>query len=352
MSRLTATALYDGARRHLQSGEIDAAEMCCQESIATDDGHVDTMNLMGTLAQLRKNYQAAIDWHTRAIQKEPKAEYITCLGMALQGAGLYDEAVKAFDQALKLTPDNAEIWTGVGNALKQIGRFAEATNCLQRAKELAEAERLKEAVRDYLASRGSQPAMLEVGAGQNIKPGWLASDLEATLDSNARRIPLDATRSFGLDDATFDYIYSEHMIEHVPYAGGHNMLRECFRVLKPGGTVRIVTPSLGFIMRIMSSDRSKFEQDYLEWFLHHTLPDAPIQSNAFFFNIFVRDWGHTFIYDHQTLRYSMEAAGFADIKTCALNQSDHPELANLENTGRMPPGFLELESMVFEGRKV
>jgi predicted SAM-dependent methyltransferase len=193
--------------------------------------------------------------------------------------------------------------------------------------------------------------MLEVGAGRNKKPGWLASDLEAALDSNARRIPLDATRSFRLDDATFDYIYSEHMIEHVPYAGGHNMLKECFRVLKPGGTVRIVTPSLGFIMRILSSDRSKFEQDYLEWFLKHTLPDAPIQSNAFFFNIFVRDWGHIFIYDHQTLRHSMQAAGFTDIETCALNQSDHPELANLENTGRMPPGFLELESMVFEGRK-
>jgi tetratricopeptide (TPR) repeat protein len=136
MSRLTATALYDGARRHLQSGEIDAAEMCCQESIATDDGHVDTMNLMGTLAQLRKNYQAAIDWHTRAIQKEPKAEYITCLGMALQGAGLHDEAVKAFDQALKLAPDNAEIWTGVGNALKQVGRVTEATIAFSAQKNL------------------------------------------------------------------------------------------------------------------------------------------------------------------------------------------------------------------------
>jgi acetyltransferase-like isoleucine patch superfamily enzyme/lipopolysaccharide biosynthesis regulator YciM len=140
MSRLTATALYDGARRHLQAGEIDAAEMCCEESIATDDGHADSLNMMGALLQLRKNYQAAIDWHTRAIQQEPKAEYITCLGMALQGAGLHDEAIKAFDQALKLAPDNAEVWTGVGNALKQVGRVTEATNCLQRAKELAEAD--------------------------------------------------------------------------------------------------------------------------------------------------------------------------------------------------------------------
>src|SRR5262245_24939939 len=146
MARPTAATLYDSARRHLQSGEIDAAEMCCEESIAADNGHTDSLNMMGAISQLRKNYQAAVDWHTQAIQREPKAEYITCLGMALQGAGLNDEAVKAFDQALKLAPDSAEIWSGVGNALKLAGRVDEATNCLQRAKQLAADQELKEAV--------------------------------------------------------------------------------------------------------------------------------------------------------------------------------------------------------------
>jgi predicted SAM-dependent methyltransferase len=341
----TAAALCDASRRHLQSGELVAAEACCSESLEADGNHVDSLNLMGTIAQVRKDYRVAIDWHMRAIRKEPKAEYIACLGMALQGAGLNDEALKAFDRALRLEPDNTEIRTSFGNALKQAGRIAEAAVYLPAAANGP----LKAVVRDYLAGRGSQPAMLEIGAGPNEKPGWLASDLTAQLQ--ARRIPLDATKSFPLENATFDYVFSEHMIEHVPYEGGHNMLKESFRILKPGGIVRIVTPSLGFIVRIVSSDRSKFEQGYFEWFLRTVLPDAPIRSNAFFFNIFVRDWGHTFIYDHQTLRHSMQAAGFTDITTCTLNQSSHRELANLENTARMPPGYLELESMVFEGRK-
>jgi hypothetical protein len=36
---------------------------------------------------------------------------------------------------------------------------------------------------------------------------------------------------------------------------------------------------------------------------------------------------------------------------CDLNASDHPPLRDLENTSRLPSGFLELESMVLEATK-
>ena len=59
---------------------------------------------------------------------------------------------------------------------------------------------------------------------------------------------LDATQTFPLPDCSFDYIFSEHMIEHVTYQNGKRMILECYRVLKPGGLLRISTPDLSFLV--------------------------------------------------------------------------------------------------------
>jgi ubiquinone/menaquinone biosynthesis C-methylase UbiE len=59
-------------------------------------------------------------------------------------------------------------------------------------------------------------------------------------------IIVDVTRRSPFVDNTFDFIYSEHMIEHIPYVGGRAMLEESYRVLKPGGTLRIATPDARF----------------------------------------------------------------------------------------------------------
>jgi len=45
-------------------------------------------------------------------------------------------------------------------------------------------------------------------------------------------------------------------------------------------------------------------------------------------------------------------AGFANITEHLIQQSDDPELCNLENDGRMPAGFLQLETMTLEGEAV
>jgi predicted SAM-dependent methyltransferase len=204
---------------------------------------------------------------------------------------------------------------------------------------------------NYLAGLG--PYMLEIGAGPSQKPGWLATDLRERVNPNGSYcIGLDATKPFPLPDNRFDFIFCEHIIEHIPFEAGQGMLRECHRVLRPGGVIRIATPSLGFLLRIMSSDRSQLEQDYLKWAVKLFVRSAPAPTNAFFFNNFVRAWGHTFIYDRETLSLAMRTADFAGIKECPIGQSEHQALSGLENVNRLPPGYLELESMIFEGTRL
>lgn len=199
----------------------------------------------------------------------------------------------------------------------------------------------------YLAEPG--PYCLEVGAGWNTRPGWLATDLNPPADLACMK--LDATKSFGIPSESFDFVYSEHMIEHISFQEGLNMLEECNRILKPGGTIRIVTPSIGFLTRVISSDRGLLEDRYKIWSVETFIPGAPAITNAFFLNNFVRQWGHTFIYDRETLELALRLSGFEQIVVCELNDSAHFLLRGLANVGKMPDGFLGLESMVLEGTK-
>jgi predicted SAM-dependent methyltransferase len=207
-----------------------------------------------------------------------------------------------------------------------------------------------ESVREYLS--GSGPFYLEIGAGPVLRPGWLSTDLqERPAADGASVMTLDATQVFPLPNDSFDCVYSEHMIEHITFNAGQNMLREAHRILKPGGVIRIATPSIGMLLRMMSPDRTLLEETYFHQSVKWFVPDAPAATNAFFLNNFMRNWGHTFIYDRETLRLALGMAGFADIVECRFKESRHAALNGLENESRLPPGFLELETMIFEGTK-
>ena len=52
----------------------------------------------------------------------------------------------------------------------------------------------------------------------------------------------DLRRGVPYPDGTFDVVYHCHVLEHIDREGAPGFLQECFRVLKPGGILRIVLP--------------------------------------------------------------------------------------------------------------
>jgi predicted SAM-dependent methyltransferase len=201
-------------------------------------------------------------------------------------------------------------------------------------------------IRAYLA--GHPVRKLQIGTGENFLPDWLNSDLHP-LDP--RMIHLSAIRRFPFADGTFDYVFSEHMIEHIPFEPGLFMLKECCRVLKPGGRIRIATPDLGFLLALFRTPRSEVQERYIQWSLRSFFPAALGQEETYVLNHFVRGWGHQFIYDERVLGAALGSAGFTDVVRRGLNQSDDPNLRGLENERRMEPGFLALETLAMEGVK-
>jgi predicted SAM-dependent methyltransferase len=201
----------------------------------------------------------------------------------------------------------------------------------------------------YVASHLSAtiPSKLHLGCGFNVLPGWLNTDYYPPKDGT---VHLDATSPYPWPDNTFDFIFSEHMIEHVPYAAGRRMLEECFRVLKPGGRIRISTPDLKFLISLYDATQD-IQRAYIEWSTKRFISWAPEAADTFVINNFVRDWDHAFIFDEKTLAKAMTGAGFDTLSRCLLRESASPELRDLENDTRMPDGFLQLETLTLEATK-
>lgn len=203
-------------------------------------------------------------------------------------------------------------------------------------------------IRRYL--RGHPSRRLHLGAGPNAIPGWLNTDIHPTSLAIAQ---LDATKPFPLPDASIDFAFSEHMIEHVPYADGLHMLRECARVLRPGGVVRIATPDLAAILGLYDGDLSDEERAYVDWFVERN--DLPVAGDpsVVVINHFFTSWGHRFLYDRRTLGEALERAGLHDVTEHRPGESEHPELRGLERHGTVlgDERWNDFETFVLEARR-
>jgi predicted SAM-dependent methyltransferase len=190
---------------------------------------------------------------------------------------------------------------------------------------------------------------LHIGCGYHLLGGWLNTDL---YPGNNLIHHLDATKAFPFGEETFTHIFSEHMIEHIPYISGVDMLKECYRVLKTGGKIRLVTPDLDFLINLYNDPENNLNRQYRRWanesFWEIDLPD---NNAGYVINNFVRAWGHQFIYDKSTISNALKTAGFKNIVFGEIGKSENEAFKNLENTTRMPAGFLELESLVVEAEK-
>jgi predicted SAM-dependent methyltransferase len=103
---------------------------------------------------------------------------------------------------------------------------------------------------------------LHLGCGGNILSGWLNTDLEPGSSDVAR---VDLTERLPFEDACFNYIFSEHVIEHLSYSQGLGMLSECHRVLRSGGRIRISTPDLAFLVDLYAAEKSDVQLRYIDW---------------------------------------------------------------------------------------
>jgi len=147
---------------------------------------------------------------------------------------------------------------------------------------------------------------LHIGCGNKYIPGFIHID--------ARDLPhVDyVTTAEKLDmfaDDSVDLIYCCHMIEHLHRYEVESVLREWYRVLKPGGILRVATPDFEKIVEIYNKTRDLKSllglligrQDYPEN-THHLVYDfeylSELLTNVGFKNIHRYDWRQTIHKDY------------------------------------------------------
>lgn len=89
--------------------------------------------------------------------------------------------------------------------------------------------------------------LLNLGCGNHLHPAWINMDV-APMSPGV--IPCDLSGDIPLPDASCDAVYQSNLIEHLRRRDASKLMKECFRVLKPGGILRVATPDLETICRI------------------------------------------------------------------------------------------------------
>jgi tetratricopeptide (TPR) repeat protein len=132
-----AAAFYQAGLRHQQAGRTLDAQVSCEQALAADPDHLDSLHLMGLIALQARQYDHAIEWIARANAQDPKTDYLYSVGVALEQQGLTGEAFKAFDRAVRLKPGEADFWLAHGKALEKLGRPAEAVSSYRQVLKLS-----------------------------------------------------------------------------------------------------------------------------------------------------------------------------------------------------------------------
>lgn len=147
------------------------------------------------------------------------------------------------------------------------------------------------------------PGRLNIGCGRHPLLFWtnLDSSSDALADVVASVPPIP------YEDETLDEVYLGHVLEHFTEGEGAAVLRECRRVLKPGGRLGVVVPDARAIMgRWLSGVHEAVE--YPEG-VYRDVSDLDQVCRLFVFST-VQESQHKWMYDEVTLRRAVREAGF------------------------------------------
>jgi len=165
-----------------------------------------------------------------------------------------------------------------------------------------------------------RPRRLQLGSLNNRFPGWINADITPRAD-----LIIYMEDRLPFPDGSLDRIYSEHVLEHVPYEVGLGFAREARRVLAPGGVLRMAVPDLQDLLEGYHHDDWRTRFDWTQW------PDyAFLRTRAQMVNVGFRWWGHQHLYDREELTRMLGEAGFTDLVFPGFRDSAHEDLRNLE----------------------
>lgn len=134
------------------------------------------------------------------------------------------------------------------------------------------------------------------------------------LLSENKFIHHDLSLGLPFHDQIADFIFTSHFIEHLYKKDAEHLLSECYRVLKPGGTIRIAIPDLEYAIS-----------------LYHANKKHEMLTNYFFIeddSFYAR---HKYMYDFELMKKILIEIGFSEVSKKTFRVGMCPDLLLLDN---------------------
>lgn len=154
----------------------------------------------------------------------------------------------------------------------------------------------------------------------------------------------DVTRGLPFHDAEAAAVYASHVLEHLTQRQARELVREAYRVLKPGGVLRIVVPDLERLARLYLQERANGagNDNAANEFMEHlrTCPDYSRSALPLkLYRVYLDTLSHKWMYDTASLTALMAETGFTGLRRCTYLDSRIPMVAGVERQERFEDGI-------------
>lgn len=155
---------------------------------------------------------------------------------------------------------------------------------------------------------------VNIGCGNYGKEGWINFD---GCQHNKITYQWDCKKDIPLEDNAAKGIFMEHFFEHLDRdTEAIVLIKECYRVLCPGGIIRIIVPDAG-----------KYLMGYNEEGWDYLIKTRPLINGTIDYytqkhyqtkmelvnEIFRQSYEHKYAYDYETLELILKDAGFSNV---------------------------------------
>lgn len=163
---------------------------------------------------------------------------------------------------------------------------------------------------------------INLGSGHWKLDGWVNVD----IDPDSRPDVLaDLALGLPFQSGCADFIHTEDFIDQLELEAAGDFLRECHRILRPGGVIRILTPDIQKLCEMYVNHPQSLKDLWRE----HVGVPLKFGTAAEIVNVGMRFAGHTFLYDAETFEHLARLCGF-EPRQVSYQESEHESLRGLD----------------------
>lgn len=179
---------------------------------------------------------------------------------------------------------------------------------------------------------------LNIGCGNNSHKHCINVDFQWRPNVD---LCWDITKGLPFESNSIEGIYTEHCLEHITYSQCMEVSKVFLRILKPGGTIRIIVPDVELYIDLYQKEK-RGEDIAFPYVTEEHINNGftPVMA----LNRIFREHSHKYAYDTRTLKMVLKKIGFVKVKSVSFKKGRDSNLI-LDSDSR------KIESLYLEAQK-